>query len=306
MLLDPPKGLAAPGACMNTWKFPSFVDWQPEVPMLSARRIGLALCALAAILVLATSQAGSQDPSPKSTTLRVLVPTPKSRVQINGTEMPGRGDERELVAPALAKDKKLYEVTVSWRTNNYTKFYRTRKVAPKPGETVSVDLRNPDPKNPDHIEIRYVPTPSDVVERMCKLAKVGKDDVVYDLGCGDGRIVITAVADFGAKRGVGVDLDPERIKESIDNAKKRDLGKRVEFRVEDVLKIKDMSTASVVMLYMGDDVNLRLRPILQKTLKPGSRIVSHRFGMGDWEPDKTETFQASDGDDYTILLWTIK
>jgi uncharacterized protein (TIGR03000 family) len=274
--------------------------------MTNPRRLGVLCAALAVVLWLTTNQASSQDQGNKTTTLRVLVPKKNSKVLVDGTEFPGTGKEREFAAPALAKDKKNYEITVSWRTNNYTKFLRTRKVAPKPGETVVVDLRDADPDNPDRIEIRYVPTPDDVVERMCKLAKVDKNDVVFDLGCGDGRIVITAVADFGAKKGVGVDLDPERIKESIANAKKRELGNRVEFRVEDVLKLKDLSSASVVMLYMGDDVNLRLRPILQKTLQPGSRIVSHRFGMGDWKPDRTETFTAKDGDEYTILMWTIR
>jgi uncharacterized protein (TIGR03000 family) len=259
------------------------------------------------IAVVSFVPAKGQEKSDKATKLKVLVPTDqKVRVLINGETMKGKGATREIVAPALPKEKELYEVTATWRTNNYTKFYRTRKIAPKPGETIVVDLSKEDPKNRDHIEIRYVPTPDDVVERMCKLGKVTKDDVVYDLGCGDGRIVITAVADFGAKRGVGVDLDEERIKESIANAKERKVTDKVEFRVEDVLKLKDLSNASVVMLYMGDDVNLRLRPILQKTLKPGSRIVSHRFGMGDWNPEKTDTFTGKDGDEYTLLLWTIK
>jgi len=240
------------------------------------------------------------------TTLRILLPTKGARVLIDGKSAGDRkGTERQIVAPSLAKGKKVYEVMTTWRTNNYTKFYRTQKLAPKPGATVVVDLRKQDPDNPDHIEIRFVPTPDDVVARMCKLGNVAKDDIVYDLGCGDGRIVITAVADFKAKKGVGVDLDPDRIKESVASAKEHKVTDRVEFRVGDVLKIKDLSSASVVMLYMGEDVNLRLRPILQKTLKPGSRIVSHAFSMGDWKPDKVETFEGEDGDEYVIYLWTI-
>ena len=156
------------------------------------------------------------------------------------------------------------------------------------------------------LDAPYVATPYEVVDEMLSLAKVGRQDIVFDLGCGDGRIVLAAVADFKAKKGVGVDLDPDLIKESKANAKKRGLSDRVQFRVGDVLKISDLKDASVVMLYMGDDVNLRLRPILQKTLRPGSRIVSHRFGMGDWEADRTETFVGEDGDEYTLLLWTIK
>jgi uncharacterized protein (TIGR03000 family) len=275
--------------------------------MTYPRRLGLGLCGLTALLALGVGRGSSQDASTKKTTLRVLLPHERARVLIDGKAAPRKvGTERELPVPPLAEGKKEYEVTAVWRPNNYTKFLRTRKVAPKPGAAVVVDLRKPDPKNPDKIEIRFVPTPDDVVARMCKLAGVGKDDVVYDLGCGDGRIVLTAVADFKAKRGVGVDLDPERVRESVANAKKRGVSDKVEFRVEDVLKIKDLSSASVVMLYMGEDVNLRLRPILQKTLKPGARIVSHAFGMGDWKPDKEETFEGEDGFEYTIYLWTIK
>jgi uncharacterized protein (TIGR03000 family) len=264
---------------------------------------------LSVVLVLAVAGGRGDDTPPRPTTLRVLMPKVKRqiRLQVDGKDVDARGKtEREFTAPELARGKKEYEVTAVWSTNNYTTFYRTRKVAPNPGKKVTVDLREEDPKNRDKIDIRYVPTPDDVVQRMCQLAKVTKDDIVFDLGCGDGRIVITAVADFKAKKGVGVDLDPERISESIANAKKHGVSDRVTFREGDVLKIKDLSNASVVMLYMGEDINLRLRPILQKTLKPGSRIVSHRFSMGDWKPDKSETFQGADGDEYTIHLWTIK
>jgi uncharacterized protein (TIGR03000 family) len=269
---------------------------------LAAGLFGLTLC-----LALVRAQ---DTAAPKPATLRVLLPDEKETytILLNGKEAKGNltGTEHTLPAPALAKGKKQVEVTATWEPNNYTKFFRTRRVEAKPGETITVDLRRADPKRPDHIEIRFVPTPDDVVARMCQLAKVSRDDVVIDLGCGDGRIVIAAVADFKAKKGVGVDLDPDLIKESKANAKKRGVGDRVQFRVGDVLKISDLKDASVVMLYMGDDVNLRLRPILQKTLRPGSRIVSHRFEMGDWRPDRTETFTGEDGDDYTLLLWTIK
>jgi ribosomal protein L11 methylase PrmA len=136
------------------------------------------------------------------------------------------------------------------------------------------------------------------------MAKVGPKDVVYDLGCGDGRMVIIAINKFGAKRGVGVDLDPERIKESKENAEKYKVADKVEFRVGDVLKIKDLRDADVVLLYMGDDINLRLRPILKQTLKPGARIVSHRFTMGDWKPQRTITVNE-EGEDYHLHLWRI-
>jgi cyclopropane fatty-acyl-phospholipid synthase-like methyltransferase len=131
--------------------------------------------------------------------------------------------------------------------------------------------------------------------------------VVYDLGCGDGRMVIAAVKKGGAKRGVGIDIDPQRVAESKANAKQAGVEDKVEFREGDVLKIPDLSDANVVLLYMGEDLNRQLKPILQKTLKPGSRIVSHRFTMGpDWKPDRTETIKGKDGDTYLLHLWTIK
>src|SRR5262249_47538179 len=173
--------------------------------------------------------------------------------------------------------------------NNYTTITRTRQVGVRVGPEIIADLTKADEKNPDDIVVRYVPTPNQVVRAMLTLAGVGKDDVVYDLGCGDGRIVIEAVRSFGAKRGVGIDIDPERIRESKLNAARQHMENKVEFRRGDVLKIQDLSEATVVTLYMGNELNLQLRPILQKELKPGTRIVSHRFTMGDWKPLKTET-----------------
>jgi uncharacterized protein (TIGR03000 family) len=277
-----------------------------EGNMTHSRRLVIVFCSLLVLLVLAARPGNGREKTGEETKLRVLLPQKRAQVMVDGKVVSAKGgDTREITAGPLAKGKKEYEVTAVWDTNNYTRFTRTRKVSPQPGKKVDVDLRKSDPNNPDKIEIRYVPTPEDVVERMCKLAKVTKDDVVFDLGCGDGRIVITAVSDFKAKRGVGIDLDPERIEESVANAKKFGVSDKVTFRKGDVLKIKDLSDASVVMLYMGEDVNLLLRPILQKTLKPGARIVSHRFSMGDWKPDKSETFTGADEDEYTIHLWTI-
>src|SRR5262249_6641185 len=197
-------------------------------------------------------------------------------------------------------------VTAAWDPNNYTTVLRTRRVPVRAGRQVVVDLRKPDPNQPDRFDVRYVPTPTEVVREMCKLADVGKADVVYDLGCGDGRIVITAVKEFGARRGVGVDIDDYLVNAAKEAARKANVADKVEVRHGDVLDIKDLSDASVVMLYMGEDVNLRLRPILRKTLKPGSRVVSHRFLMGDWKPDKTITVKDKEGEDYKLHLWTIR
>jgi cyclopropane fatty-acyl-phospholipid synthase-like methyltransferase len=145
---------------------------------------------------------------------------------------------------------------------------------------------------------------------MCRMAAVGKNDVVYDIGCGDGRLVITSVQKFHARRGVGIDIRPELVKLCKENAAKAGVAAKVEFREQNALLIKDFSDASVVLLYLGDDLNLKLRPVLRKTLKPGSRIVSHRFKMGDWEPDLTKKISATgnegDQEKYLLHLWTIK
>jgi uncharacterized protein (TIGR03000 family) len=155
------------------------------------------------------------------------------------------------------------------------------------------------------IVVPYVPTPEKVVEAMLKMADVKEGDVVYDLGCGDGRIVITAVKQFKAKKGFGLDLNPERVKDSYENAKKAGVEKQVEFKQGDVLKLTDVSEANVVTLYLLPEVNLKLMPMLKKTLKPGSRVVSHDFDMGeDWKPEKSQKIEV-DGIEHDVFLWTI-
>lgn len=149
----------------------------------------------------------------------------------------------------------------------------------------------------------FVPTPQDVVEKMLAMAQVSAKDVVYDLGSGDGRLVITAAKKFGA-RGVGIDIDPARIAEGQANAKTAGVSDRVEFRQQDALAA-DLSQATVVTLYLLSSSNVKLRPRLLQQLKPGARIVSHQFGMGDWAPDKVETFTDTNGTSRTLYLWTV-
>ena len=158
------------------------------------------------------------------------------------------------------------------------------------------------PKRPDAPQLApYVPTPQDVVDRMLSLAGVGKNDVVYDLGCGDGRIPITAARRYGA-RGVGVDIDPQRIKEANANASAAGVTGLVSFKLQDAMKT-DVSEATVVTLYLLSASNLKLRPILTRQLKPGSRIVSHSFGMGDWRAEKVDSFVDANGRSQTLYLW---
>jgi len=147
-------------------------------------------------------------------------------------------------------------------------------------------------------DVPFVPTPDKVVAGMLKLANVGAKDVIYDLGSGDGRIVISAVKETGA-RGVGVDIDPQRISEARENAKQAGVSDRVKFIQGDLFKA-DIGDATVVSLYLLPDVNMKLRPKLLHDLKPGTRIVSHAFDMGDWKPKATEKVGNS-----TIYLWVV-
>ena len=147
-------------------------------------------------------------------------------------------------------------------------------------------------------DVIYVPTPPDVVDAMLKLAKIGKDDVVYDLGCGDGRIVIAAAKQYGA-RGVGIDIDPQRIKEAEANAQAAGVSDRVSFRLGDLFEA-DLSPATAVTLYLLTSLNLKLRPKLLSELKPGTPVVSHQFDMGDWKPDETLELAGR-----RVYLWTV-
>jgi protein-L-isoaspartate O-methyltransferase len=149
----------------------------------------------------------------------------------------------------------------------------------------------------------YVATPPDVVERMLMLARVGPNDVVYDLGCGDGRVVIIAAQKFGA-RGVGVDIDPALVEQAIANATAAGVSARVTFRVQDALTV-DVSPATVVTLYLLASANARLRPTLMKQLRPNARIVSHNFPIGDWEPDVVDNFTDAGGRKRTLYLWNV-
>lgn len=264
------------------------------------------LAVLCVLTSLALVGAGGQIGVKQEAHLRVLVPQTDAKVLIDDKATKQKGTDRLFITPPLDPARTFtYTVTATWWPNDYTEVVRTRTIAVKAGQETLLDLRKSDPKIPDRYLIRYVPTPEDVVDAMCKLANVGKDDVVYDLGCGDGRIVITAVTEFKAKRGVGIDIDKTLLEWSKDNAKKAKVADRVSFRQQDVLDIKDLGDATVVMLYMGEAVNLRLMPILKKTLKPGARIVSHDFKMGDWKPEKTITVADEDSANHDIYLWTI-
>lgn len=152
-------------------------------------------------------------------------------------------------------------------------------------------------------EVPYVPTKELVVDKMLEMADVKGTDVLWDLGSGDGRIPITAAKRFGT-RGVGVDIDPQRVKEANENARKNNVTDKVRFIEEDLFNV-DFSEATVVTLYLLPEVNLRLRPKLLESLKPGTRIVSHNYDMGNWQPEKVEVVKTADQDDHIVYFWRV-
>jgi tRNA G37 N-methylase Trm5 len=170
----------------------------------------------------------------------------------------------------------------------------TMVVASIPAGAVAIAQEAP-ARRPDVI---YVPTPEAVVEAMLQVANVGKDDIVYDLGCGDGRIPVTAAKKYGA-RGIGIDIDPQRIAEANENVQKNKVGDKVKIIQGDLFQ-QDLSQATVVTLYLLPSLNVKLMPKLMKELKPGTRVVSHAFDMGDWKPEK-----EIDVEGRKVYYWTI-
>jgi uncharacterized protein (TIGR03000 family) len=242
--------------------------------------------------------------APVLSRFRLTLPHPDAELLFDNQKITTTGVNREWETSPLERGRSYeYVFTARWRPNNYTLVTRKKSVQFKGGDAVVVDLSLADPA--DRVEIRYVPTPDHVVAEMIRIAGIRRDDVVYEPGCGDARITITAVK-AGARRGVGIDLDAARIADSRKRVSTAGLEGRIEIRQSDALDVKDFSEATVVFLYMGEEFDVLLRPILLKQLRVGARIVSHRFRMGDWMPDETITVGESGSDDVSLVhRWTI-
>ena len=284
------------------------------------RLLGLGLLLSWALLVLPSCK---REPAKDPQTGNLVLKLPESqhdpdysvdcvsKLTVDGKDFSEPRATKRTLQVTLAPGKSEVKIEFSYWPQKYTNIIRTQTVTVAKDVPTEVDMTHEDPDNPDLIKPIYVPTPASVVAEMCKLGKIGSDDVVIDIGCGDGRLVIQAVKDFGAKKGVGLDIRDDLIRLCWGNAIKEGVKDKVDFRVADALKIDSFAEASVVLLYVGEDLNLKLKPVLQKTLKAGSRVVSHRFLMGDdWRPDATKTVTAKSnaGTDavYNLHVWTIK
>lgn len=252
--------------------------------------------------------AGPQSPAPPAAAttavLTIVPPTYDSQIEVDGLPLTGTGATRTLETPPLAIGRTYqYRLLARWEPNTYTKMTRTTVVTVRAGDRRRIDLTVHDPA--DRVSVIYVPTPDFVVAEMVRLAGITANDVTYEPGVGDARITIAAVK-AGARRGVGIDLDPDRVAESRASAQAAGLSGKIEIRLGDALEQPDLGQMTVVLLYMGDHFNMLIRPYLWKQLPVGARVVSHRFLMGDdWPPEKTVSVPDEYGLSYDVHLWTI-
>lgn len=242
--------------------------------------------------------------SPIPAHFTVLVPTQTTELRMQDeTIAPASGTSRAIDTRPLAAGRDYeYTFVAEWAPSNYEIVTRTRTVRVRGGDTVVVDLTSE--SSTDRMRIRYVATPDELVAMMVDLAGVTREDVVFEPGCGDARVTIAAVQ-AGARRGVGIDIDAALVARARETVKVMGLQDTIDIRLGDALDIKDLPDATVVFLYMSDEFDMLLRPLLWKELKVGARIVSHRFIMGDWQPDRTINVLLGDGFPFTLHLWTI-
>jgi uncharacterized protein (TIGR03000 family) len=268
--------------------------------------------ALSVGLVVALFGVAACGQEKKTVTIKITVPDKghaETIVKVDGVEVKGTGTSRTYTTAPLevGKEYKL-KIEALIEPNNYTKITRPREITVKAGDEVKIDLTTED-KKLDKIVVRWVPTPDDIVDKMAEMAKVGKDDIIFDPGCGDAVMLIRPVKKLGAKKGIGIDIDPKMVEKAKAKAKEEGVAEKIVIKEGDILNEKDMaicSEATVVLIYIGDDLGARMAPVLQKLLKPGTRVVSHRFTLGDWKPDKTEKVTGVDGEEYTLHYWVVK
>jgi uncharacterized protein (TIGR03000 family) len=250
---------------------------------------------------LCLAAAPAEGPEKKATeqkaTLRVLIPA-DTRLTIDGEPTRQTGPARLFWSPPLPPGK-TYHYTLEWTVLRDGRAVPQKKIANvRAGEETVVDLREEADKK--RTDVPYVPTPQAVVDRMLELAAVKKDDVVYDLGCGDGRIVVTAAKRYGCKAS-GFDIDPRRLEESRANVKDNGVEKLVTIEDKNIFDV-DLRPASVVTMYLLPDVNVQLVPQLEK-MKPGSRIVSHSFAIRGYRPKQVVEVPGDGGRRHWVYLW---
>jgi uncharacterized protein (TIGR03000 family) len=251
------------------------------------------------IIVLLLPAAVIAQDQGKTVTIEVRLPE-KARLFIEGRETKSTGPVRLFVSPPLAAGKYSYTLKAIIPDKKGPRVV-TRRIDVRPGDFESVDLRVAGKERIPDVE--YEPTPQKVVEAMLRLARVTRNDVVWDLGCGDGRIPVTAAKKYGCKAR-GFDIDPERIRDSLDNVKKNGVAHLVAIERKDIFTLDLSKEPTVVTLYLLPSLNAKLLPQLRK-LPAGARIVSNSHRMGDVKPDAQMTVDTGD-DEFTIYLWKVE
>jgi uncharacterized protein (TIGR03000 family) len=272
----------------------------------------LFLAGCTAVAWLAPALRAQQPPSDdRPAYLKVYIPA-GARLLVEGTPTKQTGELRRFESPPLTAGRNyVYSLKAIW-TANGKEVSKEQQARVQAGNETTVDFRPvqdkptvraqaPEDREPDVI---YVPTPQEVVDRMLELADIKKGDVVYDLGCGDGRIVVTAAKKYGVKA-VGFDINPERVKESLENVQRNHVENLVTIKKADIFTL-DLREANVVTLYLLPSLNVKLMPQLEK-LKPGSRIVSHDFDMKGAKPKTIEHVKTDNGfsREHTVYLWVV-
>jgi uncharacterized protein (TIGR03000 family) len=268
--------------------------------------VGFVLVVLVSLLASLTGRAAfAQQPPPNTTKSKVKVNVPQDDAELSIEGKPTRtvGKTREYDTPDLEPGKKyLYEFKVSWKPDKFTTRTRTRTVRFVAGEEVAVDLTVAQPT--DTADVLLKAMTDDVLKDMVDAAKVTKDDVAFEPKTADARVLVAAVK-AGAKRAVGVQQDADKVKAAKAQVKKAELEGKIDVQQLDPAECKDYAEATVVFLYAGEEANLLLRPVLLKELKAGTRVVSYRFGMGDWTPTATRKGTNADGEEYDLHTWTV-
>lgn len=267
--------------------------------------LGFLLVVLVSLLASLTGRAAfAQQPVPTTRSkVKVTVPQEDAELYIEGKLTRTAGKSREYDTPALEPDTKyLYELKVVWKPDKFTTLTRTRTIQFVAGDEVVVDLGVPQPT--DTADVTVKPAPADVIAELVKVAAIGTEDVAFEPSTTDARVLVEAVK-AGAKRAVGVQLDADKVKAAKATVAKAELEGKIDILQLAPVDCKDYAEATVVFLHAGEEVNLALRPVLLRDMKAGSRIVSYRFGMGDWKPTATTQGTTSEGDEYEIYTWTV-
>jgi precorrin-6B methylase 2 len=278
------------------------------------------LFASAIFLVTVASGCGPGTPPPGRARVKLLLPRYEEHhhvqpprvatVKINGQEYtlpPQASGWSHILDVTPPEETATVEVELSFWPVAYSNTFRARSAVLRAGVATQVDFRKEDPERPDRFEAIFVQTPAEPVAEMLRMIKVTKDDAIIDIGSGNGFVVIEAVK-AGARKGVGVDIRPELVELSKQEAARAGVAGRCEFQVGDALKLteKELSAYSVVFLCLGEDLQTRLRPVLQK-LPVGTRIAAVTHLIEGWPPDETRMVDVpSRGRKYTVYLWTVK